>query len=385
MKLKRIPEDFRVDEQTNRVAGGGAFALYRLTKRSFGTPEAVIAVLKKWNIPRDRVAYGGLKDRHALTSQYLTIKNGPARGMKQTSIELEYLGQTDRPFASSDIASNRFAITLRDLDDGAVERATRSAVSVAHDGLPNYFDEQRFGSRGASGEFIAKAWCLGDYERAIWLAIADAHEHDRPRQREEREHLREHWGDWQTCRSGVEFPPAKQIVEYFCIHRKDFRGALRLLRPDMRWLYISAYQSHLWNRILTAALVERCAEDRVFHMMIDRDPAAFFWSLSDAERTELAGLQLPLPAARNRLEEGPMKQLVERVLANSKITMRDLDINYPRGSFFSKGERSALFLPASFACDSADDDLYPGRKKLQLHFELPRGCYATVLLRRLEV
>ena len=37
-----------------------------------------------------------------------------------------------------------------------------------------YFDDQRFGSVGESGEFIGRAWCLGNYERALWLRPGDS-------------------------------------------------------------------------------------------------------------------------------------------------------------------------------------------------------------------
>ena len=179
MKLKRVPEDFQVEELTSLVPGEGSFALYRLTKRGLGTPEAVDAVLKRWKIPRHRASYGGLKDRHAWTSQALTIHHGPARGMKQTNIELAYLGQFDRPFTSADIVANRFRIVVRDLSDDDVLRLRSGLEGARRHGVPNYFDEQRFGSRGQSREFIARAWAKGDYERAIWLTIADPHPHER--------------------------------------------------------------------------------------------------------------------------------------------------------------------------------------------------------------
>ena len=50
MKLKCLPEDFQVTELTERQPHGrGPFALYRLTKQSLGTPEAIDAALHRWN------------------------------------------------------------------------------------------------------------------------------------------------------------------------------------------------------------------------------------------------------------------------------------------------------------------------------------------------
>src|SRR6185436_18845814 len=97
MKLRRLPEDFAVEELADFPADGGPFALYRLSKRSLGTMEAVQAVAQRWKLPPRRISYGGLKDRHAVTGQIVTIENGPRRGLEQTGFALSYLGQAARP------------------------------------------------------------------------------------------------------------------------------------------------------------------------------------------------------------------------------------------------------------------------------------------------
>jgi tRNA pseudouridine13 synthase len=74
VKIKCRPDDFRVEELTAVQPGTGPFAFYRLSKQSLGTPEAVEAILRRWNIARARLATGGLKDRHASTIQYLTTQ-----------------------------------------------------------------------------------------------------------------------------------------------------------------------------------------------------------------------------------------------------------------------------------------------------------------------
>src|SRR5207248_10160095 len=91
------PEDFQVEELTDVVpTGDGAFALYRMEKRSWATPDALAAVRRRWKIQPNRLSYGGLKDRHALTVQYLTIFRGPSRKLTHHDVHLEYLGQVPR-------------------------------------------------------------------------------------------------------------------------------------------------------------------------------------------------------------------------------------------------------------------------------------------------
>src|SRR3954471_21479269 len=100
MKLKRLPEDFQVEE-LSLVRGGdrGKFAFYRLTKRGMGTLEAVEAICRRWNLAGRRASYGGFQDRHALTVKYLTIVDGTDRALHKTSFDLEPMGRLAHPYA----------------------------------------------------------------------------------------------------------------------------------------------------------------------------------------------------------------------------------------------------------------------------------------------
>jgi tRNA pseudouridine13 synthase len=382
MKLKRLPEDFQVEEQVALQPTGGPFALYRLTKQGLGTPEAIDAVLRRLNLPRDAVAFAGLKDKHARTTQFVTIHGGPRRGLSQTNLELEYVGQAERPIHARDITANRFVVVIRDLSETELESTTQNLAAIARDGLPNYFDNQRFGSLGVSGEFLAQPWCLGDYQRALWLAIAEENVHDRPDERREKEILREQWGNWRRCQELLPCAQCSHIISLLANQRGDFRRAITLVRQDLRSIWLAAFQSHLWNQILAGAIRDLCPAEQCSLQTIARREVPFFRDLSDDQRRQLQGTILPLPSARLHLEEGPLKSLYDRVLAAQGIELRQIRVKYPRDSFFSKGERAAVFRAGDLAHESADDDLYPGSRKLTLRFTLPRGSYATILVKR---
>src|SRR4051812_45860714 len=106
MKLKRLPEDFQVAEEISLRPDGGPFALYRLTKQSLSTLEAIDAIARRWKLPRQKIAFAGLKDKHALTSQYMTILAGPRRGWSESNLSVEYIGQVTRAIHASAILSN---------------------------------------------------------------------------------------------------------------------------------------------------------------------------------------------------------------------------------------------------------------------------------------
>ncbi len=56
-------------------------------------------------------------------------------------------------------------------------------------------------------------------------------------------------------------------------------------------------------------------------------------------------------------------------------------VKFPRDTFFSKGLRDVLLIPRDLAAESSIDELNPSRHKLVLTFSLPRGAYATMIVR----
>ncbi len=251
MKLKQQPDDFQVEEVTAISPSEGPYALFRLEKRGWSTPDALAALRRRWRIEARRLSYGGLKDRHAWTVQYLTIFHGPRRGLRHHDITVQYLGQVAAPYSSQDIQANRFRLTLRSLPPDQRPAIQERLSVMAREGLPNYFDDQRFGSvAGEGGEFIARLLVQGRFEEALRLALAAPYEHDRAAQKEEKRLLLAHWGDWARLKDALPRGHARSLIDYLRVHPDDFRGAVARLRPELRGLYLSAYQSHLWNRML---------------------------------------------------------------------------------------------------------------------------------------
>ncbi len=384
MKLKQQPVDFEVEELTAVTPGTeGPFALYRLEKRGWTTPDAVQAIRRRWRLTPGRVSYGGLKDRHAHTVQYLSIFRGPQRRLTHHQITLEYLGQVPEPYTARDIRANRFRVTLRDLGPAEVERARQALHEVRRDGIANYFDDQRFGSVTGE-EFVARLMVQGRYEEALREALAAPYEHDRAAQKQEKAILRTHWGDWTTCKARLPRGHARSLVDYLVTHPTDFRGALARLRPELRGLYLSAYQSHLWNRMLARWLEQHLRAEQLIHVRQRRGEVPMFRGLDEGQRLELAHLQLPLPSARVHLGPAdPRLALMTMVLAEEGLEPGQLKLKGFREMFFSKGERAALCLPAALQEEAGEDERHPGREKLTFSCELPRGAYATLLVKRI--
>ncbi len=251
MKLKFRPDDFCVEELP--IIGpseSGRYVLYRLVKKSIGTFEAIQAICHHWNLAGRRISYGGLKDRHAVTSQYLTIADGPPKSLVQRHFELIPIGRSAQPYGPQSFRGNRFEILIRDLGQREIDDASAAIRELARDGLPNYFDDQRFGSVGFSNQFIAHAWLRGDHERALFLALAEPNPFDRAAIKAQKAKIRDSWGHWPEAKAKLERSSARSIITYLVDHPTDFRGAFARIRHELRTLYFSSFQSHLWNLIL---------------------------------------------------------------------------------------------------------------------------------------
>jgi tRNA pseudouridine13 synthase len=384
MKIKCRPEDFRVEEVPQVApAAEGQYTFYRLTKRGVGTIEAVAAINQRWNLAGRRVSYAGLKDRHAWTTQYLTIADGPSQIIKASRFTLEPIGKLTHPFGPLHIRGNRFELVVRDLTTDELKRYSARSDACSREGLPNYFDDQRFGSVGASGEFIGHAWLRGDHERALWLALAEPNPFDRAGAKKQKAILREFWGNWPQAKARLERSSARSIVTYLVDHPTDYRGAFARLRRELRTLYFSAFQSHLWNLILTYWIEQTTRPDQRVPIALKSGAVMFPRGLDREQIDLLANSQIPLPSARTSLPEGPLGAAINHVLASFSLTWPDLKVRHLKDVFFSKGSRAALFFPEKVTSSPGDDELHPGRCALSISFELQKGSYATVLVKRL--
>jgi tRNA pseudouridine13 synthase len=385
MKLKQHPDDFQVEELTDVCPGQeGVFAFYRLEKTGWGTPEALAAVRRRWRVEPRRLSYGGLKDRHARTVQYLTIQYGPRRNLSHQQIQVEYLGQLLSPYTSRDIRCNRFQITLRDLTAQTAREALDTLERLRTEGVPSYFDDQRFGSVGPGEEFMARLLVRGQFEQALRLALTAPYEYDRAAQKEEKRLLQEGWGDWAGLKDRLPRGHARSLVDYLRVHPGDFRGAVARIKPELRTLYLSAYQSHLWNRMLALWLRRNCRPEQLRTVELRLGDFPVHAELDPEQQARLAELWLPLPSARLKFDPtDPRGELIQAILKEEGLQLSDLQVRGLREMFFSKGERAALCVPAELSGQEDADERHPGRRKLTLRFDLPRGCYATLVVKRL--
>ena len=105
--------------------------------------------------------------------------------------------------------------------------------------------------------------------------------------------------------------------------------------------------------------------------------------LDPEQASILRQAQIPLPATRTKLpESGPVRDAALEVVLGQGLAWEDLRVKHLKDVFFSKGFRPALFFAGGLTHETGPDPLYPGRRLLKLLFELPRGAYATLVVKR---
>jgi tRNA pseudouridine13 synthase len=401
MTIKRQPSDFQVTEVLSQEllatlrSEPGPVALYRLSKDGLSTPEAVGFVNRTLRLPSRALVYAGLKDKHASSLQHLSLtldenlKEAPERA-EGPGWQLERLGWVDRPIQARDIAANGFQIVVRALTEEACRDMDQAIglLSLPQDPasgqrslrVVNYFGDQRFGSARHGHGFLAKHLIRGEFEEALKLALAVPARKDHRSVKEFKRAVEIGWGNWKELLPRLRRCPERAVIERLARSPKDLRGAFCELPYFFRQLCIYAYQSWLWNSIARRLVAERCAEPGP--VLSAEDPfGEMLFPAAACVPEDLAELDLPLLGYKTELKE-PWTAAATAVLTEEGITTAQLRIPRVRRPFFGEEPRRLFVLASKFVASPEEPD-GQGRFVRTVAFELPRGAYATVVLRAL--
>src|SRR6185369_3264042 len=146
------PEDFLVDEVPAYAASGKGEHQYVLVrKRLLTTPELVRRVARAVGVNERDIGYAGLKDKYAITTQWLSLSSKTAVTPELDlgpGVEVLQVTRHDNKLRTGHLLGNRFTITLVGVHVDALARANAIAERLRDQGLPNYFGAQRFGHGG---------------------------------------------------------------------------------------------------------------------------------------------------------------------------------------------------------------------------------------------
>ncbi|UCH26179.1 MAG: tRNA pseudouridine(13) synthase TruD [Trueperaceae bacterium] len=147
-------EDFLVDEiALYRPDGNGSHTYVRVEKRN-QTTQALITALVNEGVDEKSIGVAGLKDKYAITRQWLSVPNRFAHALSALEalpgVELLERSRHKNKLGLGHLVGNRFKITVRRTDPEAEKRARAILDRLYQIGVPNYFGPQRFGRFGTN-------------------------------------------------------------------------------------------------------------------------------------------------------------------------------------------------------------------------------------------
>ncbi len=228
--IKQLPEDFIVEEIASfTMSEQGHFEVYSVTKRNLTTLQIVQSISRMLKTPVKYIGFCGSKDKKAVTTQFISIKGPISSQSKQKILQhnethyshkrdswftLEFRGYRRDPLSLGDHSSNKFTITVRNLNDQE-SNALLKLKNKKEWNFINYFGEQRFGSKN---EVIGVSLLKKDYKTAIKTILESQSD-------------------------------TEALVKHLKNHPNDFTGAIKLLPQKLITILVHSYQSHIWNQL----------------------------------------------------------------------------------------------------------------------------------------
>ena len=386
--LRNRPEDFFVQEvPLYEPSGEGEHLYVEIQKVGLTTREAVNRVATALELSPKDIGVAGLKDRHAVTRQTLSLwKKGLTEEQAMTTpiegVQVLWADWHANKLKTGHLAGNRFAIKIRDVDPTAVLKLRPLLDRLEKEGLPNYYGEQRFGSDShRPNDVLGVALTGGDYQQFCDLLLGgeDGRE-DVAAARKlydegNREAALEAWPD--------NIQPEKRVLKRLVKTGDPEQAAKAMDKGSLRF-YTSAAQSAIFNalvarRVKGGTLAQILLGDVatkhkdalittgsfVVEDPIEDQPRCDAWEISPTG---------PMPGKKMHPRAAEEAEMIE------KQVYAELGVRPGLFDSLTGTRRPIRVRPTETRLASGVDE---HGQHITVAFTLPAGCYATTLLREI--
>ncbi len=392
-KIRERPEDFLVDEQPlYQPAGSGEHIYMLLEKRNLTTFDLFDIVRKHFGVDRKAIGYAGLKDRIAITRQVISV-HVPGKKIEDfpqlvhERVNVLWADYHTNKLRQGHLAGNRFSIRIRGVNPLDVRTVQRVLERLEKLGVPNRFGEQRFGA-ACNNHLVGRALVAMDFEEATRALLGPLPGGTFNIA------AREHFAAGRLAEAMDEYPPACKAERRVLMALYRGANAATAMRqidePSARYM-LSAFQSAVFNRVLdqrlaTGTLGSLAAGDLA---MKHENRAVFAVDeavASDPTTAErLAKLEIspsgPMWGESMMRASGETDAVELAALAEMELTPEQLTAFGAKFPGMIEGARRPLRVPI------IDPDVEGGLDEhgpfIRVAFELPRGAFATVVMREI--
>jgi tRNA pseudouridine synthase, TruD family len=394
-QLRCDVSDFIVREASDIQAGEkGDYLIVRVEKTNWETHHLLRDMARRLGISDERIGVAGIKDKRAITTQLMSIRGITAGDLEKIAlpgVTFTPMGRANKDIAPGDLKGNDFDIVIRGicLEPGEVAKriAGTSAEIAAAGGVPNFFGYQRFGIKRPVTHLVGRQIVKGDTEGAAMTFIGRSFPWEKPENRAARDYV------WNTrdFTKGLEMYSLNLRYERTMMHHLierpgDYKGAFRALPGGLITMFVHAFQSYLFNHILS----RRMSLGKSLSVPGEGDVVCFTGSdgTPDPSKVELVtGKNLPdvkyllkrrraflvLPIVGRDTKPAMIDEVAREVLDREQIVPEDFVIkDIPE--LTSAGRWREALLPVS-------PDMVLEENHARARFFLRKGSYATTVLR----
>ncbi|HTP66430.1 MAG TPA: tRNA pseudouridine(13) synthase TruD [Geobacteraceae bacterium] len=379
--IKETEEDFLVEEiPLYSPEGAGEHSFTLIEKRGITTLEAIRRMALALAIPEREIGYAGMKDAKGITRQTVSVpRTAPERllALDLPGIKVLAAVRHRNKLKIGHLSGNRFSIRIRGVSADAPGLAAEVLALLERRGVPNFFGPQRYGSQGNS-HLIGRSMLRQNYHEAVNALMGEPSQiRDERWQAAIAAYLR---GDYAASLSF--FPgycrTEREVLRRLAKRPEAWEKAFHAVHPRLKVLYLSAFQSFLFDKILNDRLA---ALDQVMYgdLAWKHDNGACFM-VEDADREAERAQRFeispsgPLFGCKMKLPAGQPLAMENSLLDTEELSLSDFDLP---GGLRLEGERRPLRVPLG------SPELCPEGSALLVKFSLPKGAYATSLLREI--
>jgi tRNA pseudouridine13 synthase len=397
-KLRKSAEDFVVCEISEPPPANedGEYTIVKLKVKNWETNRLIRQLSRRLGISRRRIGFGGTKDRRAITTQLFSIK-APQKyvvNINLKDVEIEDIYTSERGLNLGDLKGNAFDIIIRDIQypESEIERLVseiQKELSTLF-GFPNFFGHQRFGALRPITHIVGKKLIEGDFKGAVYAYLGNPTQIEGPEAFDARLMV----GDGVDYAEALKMFPKhlsfeRAMLNHLVKNEDDFIGTITTLPNNLTMMFVHAYQSYLFNRILSKRIQGKLspAEPEIGDIVLPLDSKGLPDHKKGIDVNEdniekvtkkivqkKAYLSALVPGAEGRFASGSQGEIERKIVEEEEISPEDFIIPQIR-ELSSKGRRRAMVSPLkNFEYEVEKDGI-------RLRFELFKGCYATSLLR----
>lgn len=374
--LKSTPEDFIVEEiPLYHPAGKGQHVFATIEKRGISTYAAARQIAQALRVSPKEIGTAGLKDAHAVTRQVISIDlTSPEAvlALELPHIKILSAERHHNKLKTGHLAGNRFVIRVRNVEPTVLPLAEKIMTRLTATGVPNFFGEQRFGNRGNT-DSLGEALVRNDAARFVAEFLGQPH----PKEPRHVQHARQLIDDgcWDEALAvwPHELIDERRAVAAIVQSGGKLEAAMRSVNVKLKSLFVSAFQSKLFNILLVERLdrLGTLAEGDVAY--IHGKGASFLVEDTAVEQPRADQFEIspsgPLYGPKALLAEHTPGHRERALLAEHNLTVDSFTVAGLKIRGARRPYRFQLKQPNIWWDDG-----------LMISFELQPGAYATTVL-----